>query len=160
MTKTITATRKGLAINYSNGKSSFIPYQNDPKPVQRSQCYFEMNTIQRSMYRRLMYGLSAYQSYEIDTMDATTKFRINQEHFRALDILNELKYEKCYGDYNKLLKVIFPHVELDYRKDGKFSNLPTLKELKIQTREICDAWINGKLLPLNFYNLSETSLEL
>ena len=62
MNKTITATKTGIAINYANGKSSFIPYEQDEQisiNVQRK--YFTMNTIQKSMYRRLMYGMDAFQ---------------------------------------------------------------------------------------------------
>lgn len=161
MNKTITATRTGIAINYENGKSSFIPYSKEDNTVQVcSQRYFEMNDIQRNMFRRLMYGLASFTSQEISSFDQNTLFRIKNEHLRATDIVNELKYTKYYGDYNKLLAVIFPNVQLDYRKDGKYAELPTLKELKIKTTDIVDAWINGKLLPLNFYNLNEESLAL
>ena len=161
MNKTITATRTGIAINYQNGKTSFIPYGNQDATLHVStQRYFQMNDIQRNMYRRLMYGLASFNSEEITSFDQTTIFRINNEHSRATDIVNELKYTKYYGDYNKLLTVIFPQVKLDYRKDGKYAELPTLKELKIKTIDIVDAWINGKLLPLNFYSLNEESLAL
>lgn len=159
--KTITATRTGIAINYQNGKSSFIPYGKQSYQEHTSnQRYFQMNDIQRTMYRRLMYGLAGFTSEEISSMHQTTIFKIKNEHLRATDIVNELKYTKHYGAYNKLLAVIFPHVELDYRKDGKYAELPTLKELKIKTTDIIDAWINGKLLPLNFYSLNEETLAL
>ena len=161
MNKTITATRTGIAINYENGKSSFIPYDKDNNTLHVStQRYFQMNDIQRNMYRRLMYGLNSFTSEEISTFDSITVFRIKNEHLRATDVLNELKYTIYYGTYNKLLSVIFPQVELDYRKDGKYAPLPSLKELKISTIDITNAWIKGKLLPLNFYNLNEESLAL
>lgn len=161
MNKTITATRTGIAINYENGKSSFIPYDEKETSLHVStQLYFQMNDIQRNMYRRLMYGLASFTSDEISSFDSSTLFKIKNEHLRATDIVNELKYTRYYGAYNKLLNVIFPQVDLDYRKDGKHATLPTLKELKITTVDIIDAWITGKLLPLNFYNLNEESLAI
>lgn len=161
MNKTITATKTGIAINYENGKSSFIKYDDNCHYEQSvNQRYFSMNNIQRTMYKRLMYGLDSFSSDELNSMDKNTVFTVKNQHQRAISILNELKYEKCYGACNKLFAVIFPHVKLDFHKDGKYATLPTLSELKINTRDVVDAWINGKLLPLNFYSLNEEALAL
>jgi hypothetical protein len=164
MNKTITATKTGIAINYANGKSSFIPYeqneQNEQISINVQRKYFTMNTIQKSMYRRLMYGMDAFQEEQTQSMTQQVIFRIKNDHLRAINALNQFKYERVYGDSNKLLAVIFPHVKLDYFKDGKYSNLPTLKECKITTVDIIDLWINHKLLSLNFYNLNEETIEL
>jgi hypothetical protein len=161
MNKTITATRTGIAINYENGKSNFIPYNKEEvHNSSNTKRYFQMNEIQRNMYRRLMYGLASFTSEEISSLDQPTLFKIKNEHIRATDVVNELKYTKYYGAYNKLLAVIFPHVELDYRKDGKYAEMPTLRELKITTSDIVNAWINNKLLPLNFYCLNEETIKL
>ncbi len=154
--KTITATKKGIIINYHDTqKSSFIHYNSDISNItdNNEQQFFEMNSLQHSMYRRLMYGLSAYTSDLITNMNQRIKIQITQDHNRALDSLNKYKYEKYYSDVNKLLSVIFPKVTLDYYKDGKFSEIPTLKELKITTKDVINVWINDKLLPVNFYNL-------
>ena len=161
MNKTITATKAGIAINYANGKSSFIPYDKNEQintNVQRK--YFTMNTIQKSMYRRLMYGMDAFDQEQIQSMTQQVIFRIKNDHLRATDALNQLKYDRVYGDCNKLLAVIFPHIKLDYFKDGKYSTLPTLKECKITTLDVVDLWINHKLLPLNFYSLNEETIDL
>lgn len=163
--KTITATTKGIAINYQDtGKSSFIPYDTTAYETTRATSTqrntFIMNEIQRTMYRRLMYGMKNYTEEQVSTMNLTDIMHIEKDHARATDVINKLKYERVYGAYNKLLSVIFPQVELDYYKDGKFCNLPSLKELKITARDIADAWINNKLLPLNFYNLTPATIEL
>lgn len=159
--KNITATAKGVAINYENThKSSFIPYQERTECSQQRSNYFEMNEIQKRMYRRLMYGMKAFTKEEIVSMTKTTIFSIEKEHIRATEVVNQLKYERHYGAYNKLLKVIFPQVELSYFKDGKHSEMPTLKELKITTKDIVDAWILNKLLPSNFFNLNTETLSL
>lgn len=161
MNKTITATKGGIAINYSNGKSSFIPYDKVEEISNNVQkTYFTMNSIQKSMYRRLMYGMDAFNQDEVKSMDNNVIFKIKNDHIRATDALNQLKYERVYGDCNKLLAVIFPHIKLDYFKDGKYSTLPTLKECKITTIDVVDLWINHKLLPLNFYSLNEEALAL
>ena len=163
--KTITATQKGIVINYQNSKSSFIPYvqsayDNTQNQRVNKQVFFEMNEIQRSMYKRLMYGVNAFTSEEISTMTKELLFTISNEHVRASDIINKLKYERNYGAYKKLLAVIFPTVKLDYYKDGKFADMPTLKELKISTIDIINEWINHKLLPLDFYSLNINTLQL
>ena len=162
--KTITATSKGVAVNYQDsGKSSFIPYEQTAFESTRShvgQNILILNDIQRNMYRKLMYGMKNYTSEQIETMPQTMIFQIEKDHMRATNVINKLKYQRVYGAYNKLLSVIFPHVELDYYTDGKYVSLPSLRELKISTRNIIDAWIENKLLPLNFYNLTIDTIKL
>ena len=162
--KTITATPKGIAINYEQtNKSSFIPYETQERSVQNRINrfgHYQMNTIQFGLYQQLMYGMSMYTPQEIDTMSESAKFTIRNKHTRATEVLNKMKYEKAYGHINKLFAVIFPDIKLDYYKDGRFADLPTLRELKISTVDIIDAWINEKLLPLDFYNLTEQRLKL
>jgi hypothetical protein len=162
--KTITATSKGIAINYEQtNKSSFIPYETMEKCTQNRinrYGHYQMNTIQFGMYQQLMLGMNAYTQQEIDTMSEASKFTIRNKHTRATEVLNKMKYEKAYGHINKLFQVIFPNIKLDYYKDGRFADMPTLRELKITTIDIIDAWINEKLLPLDFYSLTEQRLKL
>jgi hypothetical protein len=158
--KTISATSKGICIIYENGKSSFIQYSEELNTSRVQNNYFEMNEIQRNMYRRLMYGINSYTSEEINTMSEIIKYNIAKDHKKAVNVINKLKYDKFFGAYNKLLAVIFPHVKLDYYKDGQDIPTPSLKELKINTVNIIDAWINEKLLPLNFYSLNEETISL
>jgi len=161
--KTITATKTGVAINYHDtGKSSFIPYQFNeeaPSPNRKSK-YLELNIIQKSMFRRLMYGIKAYTPQEVSSMDEKLVFTIEKEHLRATQVLNKHKYEKHYAAYNKLLSVIFPHIELNYFKDGQYVDIPTMKELKITTYDIIVLWIDNKLLPSNFFNLDVHTIQL
>lgn len=162
--KTITATTKGIAINYQDtGKSSFIPYEKELYNNQSSDNngkYRELNPMQRSMFCRLMYGIKNYNHDELSSMSESLIFTIKKEHYRATDVLNQLKYERYYGAYNKLLKTIFPQIELNYFKDGKYAEMPTLKELKITTDDIIKVWIDNKLLPLNFYSIQADELSL
>jgi len=164
--KTITATNKGIVINYEGStKSSFVHYE---QPVQQvtnnqrvnKQRFYEMNQIQKSMYRRLLYGLTAYSQEEISTMSPEVVFNIKKDHHRASELINIMKYDMVYESYNKLLSVIFPKVNFSYYKDGQDVSLPTLKELKISTLDVVDCWIKGKLLPLNFYDLTLSTLKI
>jgi hypothetical protein len=59
-----------------------------------------------------------------------------------------------------LLAVIFPHVKLDFFKDGQDVSLPSLKVLKISTVDIINKWVEEKLLPENFFNLNIANLAL
>ena len=162
--KTITATKTGISINYEvrDRKSSFIKYDeaNQQQQSKRSENFFEMNTIQRNMYRRLFYGIEAFSPEEVKTMSKIDISKVTRDHSKAQKIVNQMKYEKYYGDYNKLLAVIFPHVKLDFYKDGQDVSLPSLKELKISTVDIVNKWIEEKLLPQNFYNLNIANLAL
>ena len=162
--KTITATKQGISINYEtrDKKSSFIRYDeaNSQQQSKRSENFFEMNTIQRNMYRRLFYGMEAFSAEEVKTMSKIDISKISRDHSKAQKVVNQMKYEKYYGDYNKLLAVIFPHVKLDFYKDGQDVSLPSLKELKITTVDIVNKWIEEKLLPSNFYNLNISNLAL
>jgi hypothetical protein len=162
--KTITATPKGIAINYERTeKSSFIPYETMERCTQNHinrYGHYQMNTIQYGMYQQLMYGMKSYTQDDINTMSESAKFTIRNRHMRATEVVNKLKYDKAYGYINKLFTVVFPQVKLDYYKDGKYADLPTLRELKISTIDVIDAWISEKLLPLDFYSLNEQSLKL
>jgi len=162
--KTITATKNGISINYEvkGKKSSFIRYDeaNSQKQSKRSEHFFEMNVIQRNMYRRLFYGMEAFSPEEVKTMSKIDISKISRDHSKATKIVNQLKYQKYFGDYNKLLSVLFPHVKLDFYKDGQDVSLPSLKELKITTVDIIDKWVEEKLLPENFYNLNIANLAL
>jgi hypothetical protein len=162
--KTITATPKGIAINYERTeKSSFIPYETMERSTQNRVNrfgHYQMNTIQYGLYQQLMHGMKAYDQDQINTMSESAKFTIRNKHMRATEVINKMKYEKTYGYINKLFDVIFPQIKLDYYKDGRFADLPTLRELKISTVDIIDAWISEKLLPLDFYSLNEQSLKL
>lgn len=162
--KTITATNKGIAINYEKtGKSSFIPYQDEPVSYQNNNNrsgHYQMNPIQYKLYQQLMHGMKIYSAEERAAMSESSVFTVTNKHLRATEVLNMLKYERCYGYINKLFEVIFPHIKLDYYKDGKYADMPTLRELGITTIDVIDTWIENKLLPLNFYSLDTNSIKL
>lgn len=162
--KTITATKNGISINYEvrGKKSSFIRYDeaNQQQHNNKSSNFFEMNTIQRNMYRRLFYGMEAFSAEEVKTMSKIDISKVTRDHSKAQKVVNEMKYKKLYSDYNKLLAVIFPHVKLDFYKDGQDVSLPSLKELKITTVDIVNRWVEEKLLPENFFNLNIANLAL
>lgn len=161
--KTVTATAKGVAVNYENTqKSTFIPYGEQPSTGnhRQMQYHYQMNNIQYGMYQQLMLGPKAYSQQEFENLSENTKFAIRNKHMRATEVLNKMKYEKAYGYINKLFAVIFPDIKLDYYKDGKYADMPTLSELGIKTVDIIDAWIDNKLLPLNFYDINEEKLAL
>lgn len=161
--KTVTATTKGVVVSYENTqKSTFIPYGQESSVTnyRQTQRHYQMNTIQYGLYQQLMLGPKAYGQQEFEIMPESTKFAIRNKHLRATEVLNKMKYEKAYGYINKLFAVIFPDIKLDYYKDGKYADMPTLRELGIKTVDIIDAWIENKLLPLDFYDLNEEKLTL
>jgi len=98
--KTITATKTGISINYEvrDRKSSFIKYDeaNQQQQSKRSENFFEMNTIQRNMYRRLFYGIEAFSPEEVKTMSKIDISKVTRDHSKAQKIVNQMKYEKYY----------------------------------------------------------------
>ena len=74
--KTVTATAKGVAVNYeSTNKSSFIPY-GDIEPQgdnRRMRYHYQMNNIQYGLYQQLMLGPKAYSQNEFESMPENTR---------------------------------------------------------------------------------------
>ena len=130
------------------------------KRVQNEMLY--MNDIQRSMYRKLMYGMDDMSFQQIKSLSKDEEFSIIRNHMHTKEAINRLKYEKYYKDVNKLLSVIIPNSVFGYKYDGNYYDypLPSLRQLKISTRQVINTLISNKLLPDNFYELDKNKLNL
>ena len=124
----------------------------------------ELNPIQRSMYRRLMYGLKEYSAEQIAAMSHAALERVQRDHKRCSQVLHRLKCDRYFGPYDKLLNALFQHIpKLGTKSTDYMVRLPgeaTLNKLKISTEEVIACLIAAKLLPADFLSLSVSSLAL
>lgn len=166
--KSISAKANGVEIYYEHSKRTVtIPYdkslyQNKSQSSRtEARRGFYMNPIQRSMYRRLMYGLNDFTQAEMGSLDKYTKEAILRDYEAAKAVIHRLKYEEYYSPVDKLFNAIFPHVKIGSRpSDILYAELPSLKDLRITTEKVCKALINSGLLPKNFFSITPETLAL
>jgi hypothetical protein len=165
-TKTITATAQGLNIYYERTqhlttvKYDKALYQNQRNnPVNRFGG-LHLNPIQRTMFRRIMYGLGDFTPAQIQEMDKNTRQAIDTDHKRAKAAIDKMKYDLTYAPVDKLFNAIFPHVKIGTKQYDFHVSLPSLRELRIGTKEVCETLIQAGLLPQNFFSINTESLAL
>lgn len=154
----ITANKQGV---YYHSTSNHIQYENVVAPViKKSEEYPFLNPIQRNMYRRLMYGLDYYQDYEKRNMSNRTLRSIERDAKKAAFILQRAKVQKLFTYEDMLLNAIFPHAKIGTKPEDYSSvRIPrefTLARLGLTPRKIIDLFISDKLLPDNFFSISES----
>lgn len=163
--KTINANSNGMRIHYERTNQTAIVkytelYQNTRQTSQKFSNRLNLNPIQRTMYRRVMYGLTEFTPEEIKSMEKQTVKLIELDNKRAKHVIEKLKYDMYYGPVDKLFNAIFPHVQIGSKPYDYFVPLPSLKELKISTYKVCETLIEAGLLPKNFFNLDTQTLDL
>lgn len=164
--KSITATAQGLNIFYERTRQLTTVkydkslYQNQRNNSQNRFGGLHLNTVQRSMYRRVMYGLGDYTPEQIQEMDKVTRQAIETDHKRAKTAIDKMKYELTYAPVDKLFNAIFPHVQIGTKTYDFHVSLPSLRELRIGTKEVCETLIKAGLLPQNFFSITTESLAL
>lgn len=160
--KSIVASASGIHVIHEKSHTS-AHYEYKPAPAQafeqnNSTFHVEMNPIQASMFRRVMYGLTRYTPQQLACISEESKQVIREQHARATEALSKLKYERTYGSVDRLLNSIFgSHLTIGF-VDVNPSRLPTLFDLGIRTREIVALFIAEELLPKNFYEIGPESV--
>ena len=96
----ITATAQGI-VTYLDGKSEFVKYDklaqnkiSTNKRVQKTQDSLYLNLIQRSMYRRLMYGLKEYTPEQIEFFEDKVKKMPPQDYITRMKETNKIDSER------------------------------------------------------------------
>ena len=143
-------------IYQSNGRNNRVR-----KTVQRVETEsLHLNIIQRQMYRRLMYGLKEYSPAQVAAMSPSALGRIVDDYKKAKRALHVMKAKKYFRIETKLINEIFRHCPIGDKDYDWFDPLPksvTLRSLGISTKEVVDEFIRRRLLPKNFYSLTEQS---
>ena len=118
---------------------------------------YKLNSIQREMYRRLMYGLNNYTEQQRNLMSINQITKIVKDYEKAKKVLHIMKCKKFYIHETKLFDAIFPHCKTRDNDSDWYLKLPkeaTLNKLNISPKDIIEEFIRRKLLPNNFYKLT------
>ncbi len=161
--KVISCNENGIIIR-TNKFNKFYKYDSiqavqqtvRKKEVNNTCEKINLNTIQREMYRRLMYGLDNYSSEERATMSPVQITKIIKDHEKAKRYLHIMKAKKYYKGDTELLNAIFPHCPTGIKDSDWFLHIPksvTLNKLNIGPKDIIEEFIKRRLLPTNFYEL-------
>lgn len=150
-------------VNYDGKLGSYQRYGNK---LQRQPLQYEkdpFNSYQNFLYKRALFGLSVYTQEELEKMHSDKKKRVEKVHSRAQSVLNLWKQELAGQWTIKLLSSIFWHSELVKEFGEKFGNETDpgyiskmdFKSLGVSKVDIINKLIQEKILPNNFYQLTE-----
>jgi len=167
----ITATAQGIVTYDLNGKAQMIRYDklaqnkitrsNSVKRTQEQVEKIHLNMVQRQMFRRLMYGLKEYAPEQIASFSPSTLSRIVSDYNKAKQYLHVLKAKKLFVGETKIINAIFG-TNIGQKDYEWYLDLPksaTLRNLGVSTKDVIDEFINRKLLPKNFLQIS-TEIQL
>jgi len=147
-------------VVYDGRMSSYQKYGTSFNKVQFEKDPF--NSYQNFLYKRALFGLSVYQKDELEKMHWDKKRRIEKVHQRAQNVLNLWKQELSGTLIGGLLSSIFHHStfikELNEKfvseKDEQYLSVIDFKSLGISKQQIVTKLIEEKILPKNFYQLT------
>lgn len=120
----------------------------------------ELNSYQHYLYKRALYGLKGLPETELASMCLAKQKRINKIHFRAQRLLNLYKHTLTKKLTDALLLSLFPKSSLAQsfaaydEVDETFTNTLSFKDLGISKKEIIELFIQEKILPGNFFNIT------
>jgi len=157
------------SVNTNNTAHAENLYQNrNPR-----QNYYErshLNPYQDFMYKRALFGLSAYSDKRVGAMSYTDKRKVRKYQEKTQRILNIWKQQLTNQLFDQLTKINFPKFKTNpfvtifestkigtsfgKTTDESFTNTLSFKTLNIKKPRIIQKLIQEKILPENFYNLS------
>lgn len=153
-------TRSNIGVTLIRSNSTvfvkFDKIQEKPKPYVE-----ELDFLQSKMYYRLVQGLKYYTPEQIEGMDEASIARIKNEHILAKSIIVKMKKQVYFKAIDDLFFSIFPK----YKNDPEFysGTVPkncTLNKLGITKKQVCLEFIKARLLPKNFFKISQQNLRL
>jgi hypothetical protein len=155
--RNINTLKQGVGKNQRYSNSYESKSNNKTKDVQETADRLYLNSVQREMFRRLMYGVKEYTPEQIKAMTPSTLAKVVTDYEKASRILHIMKAKIYYKAETKMVKAIFPHAKIGERDYDWMMELPknvTLKKLNISTLEIIEEFIKRKLLPKNFLSIT------
>lgn len=172
MSKIITCTERGIIIYYEKmNKSSFVPYENNnfiSNFSSRSSTYqsedIQFNLLQQIMYDKLVKGTGYYTKSELNNLPEHLIKLIKVKHSKAQFLVRKLRVDSYFKAETKLLNAIFPWVNLgskmnDYYEGADVPNTVTNYSLGITKKVMVNTFIEHKLLPTDFLNISVTQIQ-
>ena len=117
------------------------------------------NSYQNHLYKRALYGLSAFTQAELATMCSKKKQRVSKVYMKGQNIINLYKQKLTNAYSNFIFKTLFPEspltqflVETD-ETDVEYKNTLSFKDLGISKDQIVGIFIAEGILPKNFHSL-------
>jgi len=179
MSKSIHCNAKGILIYHENHqKSHFVPYAEEldqkyyqdkaaRKSIVAEMEILHLNLVQSMMYDRLVRGMGYFSKPEIANMSQKMKSKIEAEHSKVQFLVRKLRVDAYYRAETKLLNAIFPHAKLgskvsDYYMGADVPRHVTNQKLGISKKVMIETFIQNRLLPLNFFDITveKTALSL
>jgi competence CoiA-like predicted nuclease len=117
------------------------------------------NSYQNHLYKRALYGLSAFTQDELTTMCNKKKQRVNKVYMKGQNVINLYKQKVTNAYSNFIFKTLFPESPMTQffidaaETDVEFKNTLTFKDLNISKDQIVGVFITEGILPKNFYEL-------
>ena len=117
------------------------------------------NNYQNHLYKRALYGLSAFTQAELATMCSKKKQRVSKVYMKGQNIINLYKQKLTNAYSNFIFKTLFPESPLTQflveteETDVEFKNTLSFKELGISKDQIVNIFVAEGILPKNFHSL-------
>ena len=117
------------------------------------------NGYQNHLYKRALYGLSAFTQDEIATMCSKKKQRVNKVYMKGQNVINLYKQKLTNAYSNFIFKTLFPESPITQffieteETDVEFKNTLTFKDLGISKDQIVGVFITEGILPKNLHEL-------
>jgi hypothetical protein len=119
------------------------------------------NDYQNHLYKRALYGLSAFTQQELATMCSKKKQRVSKVYVKGQNVINLYKQKITNAYSNLIFKTLFPESPLTQffveteETDVEFKNTLTFKDLGITKDQIVGLFISEGILPKNFHSLEK-----
>jgi len=166
--KSVSANSKGIVISYGDSnKHMFVNYQT-PQHVEQIQIYgskrrtedtIVLNSKQKDLFQKVVYGFSAYSKEEMANMSNAKKFKVKMTYAKAHRILNRWKQEIVNETVDTLFLTLFPKSSItkamisEKGYDDSLDCVISFKELGVSKKSVLNKLIEFGLLPKNFFNL-------
>ena len=117
------------------------------------------NNYQNHLYKRALYGLSAFTQAELATMCSKKKQRVSKVYIKGQNIINLYKQKITNAYSNFIFKTLFPESPLTQflveteETDVEYKNTLSFKELGISKDQIVNIFVAEGILPKNFHSL-------
>jgi hypothetical protein len=141
----------GIMADYqlnNQKKKTYMQYEKD-----------SFTDYQNHLYKRALYGLSAFEKIELEVMCSKKKMRVSKVHKKAQKVINLYKQKLTIAYSNQLFESFFPNSPIteylleDVELDNSFKNTLSFKELGISKQAIADLFVTEGILPKNFINI-------
>ena len=145
-------------LEYTGKIESYQLYRGETYMQYEQDSY---NNYQNHLYKRALYGLSAFTQQELATMCSKKKQRVSKVYMKGQNVINLYKQKLTNAYSNFIFKTLFPESPLTQffieteETDVEFKNTLTFKDLGITKDQVIGLFITEGILPKNFHELDK-----